>query len=49
MNKEKFMLLGCGLLTAATMQAQGEKKPNIIYIMCDDMGYSNLGCYRQNT
>ena len=47
MNKEKFMLLGCGLLTAATTQAQEAKKPNIIYIMCDDMGYGDLGCYGQ--
>lgn len=22
-------------------------KPNIIYIMCDDMGYGDLGCYGQ--
>ncbi len=41
------MLLGCGLLTAATAQAQETNKPNIIYIMCDDMGYGDLGCYGQ--
>ncbi|MCH4147640.1 MAG: arylsulfatase [Prevotella sp.] len=23
------------------------KKPNILYIMCDDMGYGDLGCYGQ--
>lgn len=23
------------------------RKPNIIYIMCDDMGYGDLGCYGQ--
>ena len=47
MNKEKLMLLGCGLLTAATAQAQEINKPNIIYIMCDDMGYGDLACYGQ--
>ena len=41
------MLLGCGLLTAATAQTQEINKPNIIYIMCDDMGYGDLACYGQ--
>lgn len=43
----KFILFGCGLLASAAVQAQEAKKPNIIYIMCDDMGYSDLGCYGQ--
>ena len=42
-----MLLFGCGLLASAAVQAQEAKKPNIIYIMCDDMGYADLGCYGQ--
>lgn len=34
-------------LPAATLMAQDKtpQKPNIVLIMCDDMGFSDLGCY----
>lgn len=49
--KRSVILLGSGVvLTAGGVCAEGVKshqKPNIIYIMCDDMGYGDLGCYGQ--
>ena len=41
----KLYLFSIGALTAIHMAAQ--EKPNIIYIMCDDMGYGDLACYGQ--
>ena len=37
------------LAVAPSVMAKPSKtvKPNIIYIMCDDMGYGDLGCYGQ--
>lgn len=43
--KQKFILCSVGALSALAAGAQS--KPNIIYIMCDDMGWGDLGCYGQ--
>ena len=49
MTPLRFILLGSGLLTATSVISAPKKtdKPNIIYIMCDDMGYGDLACYGQ--
>tara|TARA_R110002096_G_scaffold187584_1_gene367060 strand:+ start:1263 stop:2642 length:1380 start_codon:yes stop_codon:yes gene_type:complete len=38
-----FTLLACG----ATCFSQAADKPNIIYILADDLGYGDLSCYGQ--
>ncbi len=50
----KFLIGGAAALTLGTVpqnafakKAKQAPKPNILYIMCDDMGYGDLGCYGQ--
>jgi len=41
-----LLLTGCFLLFFSGKQG-GEKKPNIIFILVDDLGYGDLGCFGQ--
>ena len=45
MMDNRKLFLGFGAMAA--LGAVAQERPNIIYIMCDDMGYGDLGCYGQ--
>lgn len=47
MKKIPSLILGLGLALVGSLQAAD--RPNIVYILADDMGYGDLGCFGQET
>ena len=49
MNRFSFMLvLACSLLGQLTAVADEDSKPNVIFILADDLGWGDLGVFYQN-
>lgn len=46
MNYIKHLIAGSTAMLGMMAYAQ-QSKPNIIFILCDDMGYGDLACYGQ--
>ena len=48
MGAATLALPGC-MKTAQQLTGKANKRPNIIFIMADDMGYGDLGCYNKRS
>jgi len=43
-----FSLSGCGNKILNSLENKSGKKPNILFILADDIGYGDISCYNPN-
>lgn len=48
MHGFSWFLIGNAFLLGTTYSQRSERKPNIVYILADDLGYGDLSCYGQD-
>ncbi|HEY6032696.1 MAG TPA: sulfatase-like hydrolase/transferase, partial [Kofleriaceae bacterium] len=47
MKKVAIVVLSLSLFFCQPSKAQKAARPNIIFILADDLGYGDIGCYGQ--